>query len=597
MQETSQPAIADLPRTGSLVDHLAGNAAASPRMTTVRRKRSAGSWRDVTFDQLYDEVRQVAKGIAAAGVQPGDRVGIMSSNRYECTVADYAIWCCGAVAVPIFETSPAEQVEWILSDSGAVALFLGGAAQESVFHEVAAALPNVQRGWVFDADVLDDLAEAGEVVGDDDLDDRRATLGPDSIATIIYTPGTTGLPKGCTLTHGNLMHQVDSVVRALPGLFSPDSSALLVVPLAHVFGLVGQLGCIRSGATLGHSSDVQDIAGDLAGFQPSFLLTDPRVVEEIYNGARHKAHSEGRGRIFDMAATTAIDYSRAVDAGGPGTGLRVKHELFDRLVYGHLRAALGGRATHAVSAGAALGSMLGHFFRGIGMTVLEGYGLAETTGAATWNRPGAVRIGSVGQPIPGTSVRIANDGEVLLRGPQIFAGYWGNETATKEVLQADGWLHSGDIGELDADGFLRITGRKEELIVTASGKSVAPAVLEDRLRSSSLVSRCMVVGDGRPHLAALVTIDPEPFSAWLAARGRPADLAIAALVDDPDLLAEIQAAVDDANNAVSRTEAIKRFAVLSDNWTIDAGHLAPSMALRRSVVLADFCAEVEALYA
>ncbi len=595
MQEFTETAVVEAPTTGSLIDHLTDNVAEAPHAVALRRKR-LDRWDDITYKAFHEEVRGVAKGIAAAGVQPGDRVGIMSSTRYEWTLVDYALWYAGAVPVPIYETSSAEQVEWILSDSGAVGVFLEGPKHAAVFEEVRGSLPDVANAWVFDKDAIDLLVEAGSSVSDADLDQRRATLTPETVATIIYTSGTTGRPKGCTLTHRNFMFEVDAVVNGLPDLFQTGATTLLFLPLAHVFGRAIQLGCIRGRVTLGHTADVTNLLGDLAEFQPTFLLSVPRVFEKIFNSAQQKARAEGKGRIFDIAAATAIEYSQALDNGGPGLLLRIKHAVFDKLVYGKLRAAMGGNVTHAVSGGAALGARLGHFFRGIGVWVLEGYGLTETSAASTVNRPDKTKIGSVGRPLPGTSVRIAEDGEILLRGPQIFAGYWNNAAATDEVLEADGWFHSGDIGEIDDGGFLKITGRKKELIVTAGGKNVAPAVLEDRLRANFLVSQCMVVGDGKPFIAALVTIDPESFPTWLASTGKPDTATVAEMVDDADLQAEIQSAVDEANKAVSKAEAIKKFVILPVDWTEDGGQLTPSLKLKRNVVMSQWKDDVEALY-
>ncbi len=596
MKEFTEAGIVVPPMTGSLVDHLTESVLAAPQSVAIRRKGDDG-WQDVTYGAFHDQVRAVGKGIAAAGVQPGDRVAIMSSTRYEWTLVNYAIWYAGAVSVPIYETSSAEQVEWILSDSGAVAAFLEGPKHLAVYEEVGGSLPDVRDVWVFDKDAIDILIDGGRVISDADLDARRATLTPQSVATIVYTSGTTGRPKGCILLHGSLMFEIDDSVQGLPELFSPGSSTLLFLPLAHVFGLLIQLGCIRGGVTLGHSSDVKNLLADLADFQPTFLLAVPRVFEKVYNSAQQKSRAAGKGRIFELAASTAIDYSRSIEQGGPSLLLQLKHGLFERLVYGKLRAAMGGRVSYAVSGGAALGARLGHFYRGIGIQILEGYGLTETSGATTLNRIGSVKIGSVGRPLPGASVRIADDGEVLLKGPQVFAGYWNNEAATQEVFEDGGWFRSGDIGEIDSEGFLTITGRKKELIVTAGGKNVAPAVLEDRLRANFLVSQCMVVGDAKPFIAALVTIDAEAFPAWLEGRGLPADTDIAGLVADPDLLAEIQGAVDEANKAVSHAEAIKKFVILPVDWTEDGGQLTPSMKLKRSVVMAQWKDEVEALYA
>jgi long-chain acyl-CoA synthetase len=391
------------------------------------------------------------------------------------------------------------------------------------------------------------------------------------------------------------MTELGVAVPELHELFeADDASTLLFLPLAHVFARIIQVGAVKARVRLGHTSDVKHLTTDLGAFQPTFVLAVPRVFEKVFNTASQRATSEGRGGIFDRAADTAIAYSRALDKGRPSIALRTRHAVFSRLVYGKLRAALGGRCSFAISGGAPLGDRLGHFYRGIGFVVLEGYGLTETTAALTANRPDALKIGSVGQPLPGTEVRVADDGELLFRGGQVFAGYWGNDDATREVLERDGWFHTGDIGEIDDEGFVRITGRKKEILVTAGGKNVAPSVLEDRVRAHSLVSQCLVVGDGRPFIAALVTLDADALPAWCAAHDKTPDLAL--LVDDPDLRAEVQLAIDDANAAVSRAESIRKFVILPDDWTEEGGQLTPSLKLKRNVVVRELRAEISALF-
>ena len=594
--EFSVAAIVPPPTTGSLVDDIVDNAQTAPHRVALSVNRG-GAWVGVTSQQFLDQVKAVAKGIVASGVEPGQRVGIMSRTRYDWTVADYAIWYAGGTVVPIYETSSAEQVEWILGDSNAVGVFLESAKNKKVFDEVADRIPDCTRAWIFDDGALDTLATAGAGISDEELERRRATLNPESLATIIYTSGTTGRPKGCMLTHGNFMFEVSNIVAGMPQLFTVQgASTLLFLPLAHVFGRIIQLGCIHSGTRLGHAPDVKNLLGDLQSFQPTFLLAVPRVFEKVFNSAQQKATAEGKGNIFNTAAQTAIDYSKSLDTGGPGFGLKLKHKVFDRLVYGKLRTAMGGKIEWAVSGGAPLGDRLGHFFRGIGVTILEGYGLTETSAATTVNRPDAIRIGTVGQPFPGASVKVAADGELMLAGAQIFKGYWNNPTATAEAIEPDGWFHSGDIGEIDDQGFVKITGRKKELIVTAGGKNVAPAVLEDRLRANWLVSQCMVVGDAQPFIAALVTIDPESFPGWLKQTGKPESSTIESMITDPDLVAEIQKAVDEANKAVSNAEAIKKFTILPTDWTEEGGQLTPSMKLKRNVVMKEYASEVDALY-
>jgi long-chain acyl-CoA synthetase len=459
-------------------------------------------------------------------------------------------------------------------------------------------LPALKHLWRMDPG-LRDLTAGGATVSDQTVTERAGAVGAADLATIIYTSGTTGRPKGCELSHENLLADVrNAFMGPLATIHSvPDASTLLFLPLAHVFARIIEVGCLDAGVILGHCSDMDELLPDLASFQPTFVLAVPRVFEKVYNGAESRAIGEGRGKLFARAARIAVAYSEALDAPkGPGLPLRAEHALWDRLVYGKMRAALGGKAQFAISGGAALAERLGHFFRGAGITVLEGYGLTETTAAVSVNHPDRQKIGTVGLPIPGVALRIADDGEVLIKGKTIFPGYWHNEQATEETFAADGWFRSGDIGEIDDEGFLRITGRKKEMIVTAGGKNVAPAVLEDRLRVHALISQAMVVGDGRPYVAALITIDPEALGPWKERHGKPASATVADLRDDPDLLADIQAAVDDANKAVSRAESIRRFRVLDVDFTQDQGHLSAKLGIRRAVLAKEFANDIEALY-
>lgn len=540
-----------------------------------------GEWQDVTLGEFHRDVVAVAKGLVGAGVSPGDRVALLSKTRYEWTVADYAIWWIGAATVPIYETSSTAQIEWILSDSGAVAAIVESDAHLARVKEAEA--PDLRDVWVLDGEALDEIAARGAEMSDADVEARRAALTSDTLATLIYTSGTTGRPKGCELTHGNFRYELGAALPELPELFEREgASTLLFLPLAHVFARIIQVGAIRSGAKLGHTADVKDLVTHLGSYQPTFVLAVPRVFEKVFNTASSKAYADGKGKIFDRAAQTAIAYSKALDGGKPGLALRTRHALFDRLVYGRLRAALGGHAEWAISGGAPLGDRLAHFYRGIGVTVLEGYGLTETTAALCVNTPGEQRIGTVGRPLPGTDVRVGHDGELSFRGPQVFTGYWRNAEATAGALDADGWFATGDLGEVDDDGYVRITGRKKEIIVTAGGKNVAPAVLEDRVRANPYVSQCLAVGDGKPFVAALVTIDPEAWSGDL---------------DDPALKAEVQKAIDDANSQVSQAESIRKFVILSEDWTEDNGYLTPSFKVKRNAVLRDFHDTVEALFA
>jgi len=628
MREYSTPATVDIPPSAGLTDVVFERATRDPGAVVMRRKDAAadGGWRDVTARQFADDVTALAKGLMAAGIAAGDRVALMSRTRYEWTVVDYAIWSAGATTVPIYETSSAEQVEWILTDSDAHALIVEMPAHLATAGESLAAAPHVTRVWQIETppgpgdqgedsaglavpghpvpvEPMTALAEAGAGISDDEVHQRRQSRHTADLATIIYTSGTTGRPKGCELTHGNLLADVRNVVRGwLPAIFErPDAATLLFLPLAHSFARIIQVGAIEAGVVLGHTPSVATLLPDLASFRPTFILAVPRVFEKVYNGAEQQASaSPVKGRIFRAAARTAVAWSQASGTNaaapsGAGAPLRLRHALFDRLVYAKLRGAVGGRTRYAVSGGAPLGERLGHFFRGAGITVLEGYGLTESCAAATVNRPDHMKIGTVGQPLPGVSVKIADDGEIFLGGPAIFAGYWRNEAATAEVM-ADGWLRTGDIGELDEDGFLRVTGRKKELIVTAGGKNVAPAVLEDRIRAHPLVSQVLVVGDGRPYVACLITLDEESVEIWKAKFPQYQSATMAELSEAPELLAELQGAVDDANKAVSRAEAVRRFRVLPGDFTEQSGHLTPSLKVRRNVIMKDFAGEVEALY-
>jgi len=595
VQEHSTPKLVDLPAGVTLVDAVLDHASATPDHVMFTRKVD-GRWAPVTAKEFATEVSAVAAGLVASGVQVGDRVGLMSKTRYEWTLCDYAIWTAGAVTVPIYETSSAEQVQWNLGDSGAVAVVVESPAHEALYREVQDQLPDVKSVWQIDAGGLEELAAAGRDVPASELEARRAATDQESLATIIYTSGTTGRPKGCELTHHNLLAVGRSAGVVMPQVFNAQGSTLMFLPLAHVFGRFVQVACVETQARMGHTADIKNLLPDLAGFQPTFLLSVPRVFEKVYNSAKSKAHGDGKGKIFDAAEATAIAYSQALDKGRVSPVLKVKHGLFDKLVYGKLRAAMGGKVEYSFSGGAPLGSRLGHFFRGIGITIIEGYGLTETSAPATYSPPDKLKIGTVGRPGPGVAIRIADDGEILIKGENVFRGYWHNEGATKEVLESDGWFHSGDIGELDADGYLKITGRKKELIVTAGGKNVAPAVLEDRLRAHALVSQCMVVGDQRPFIACLVTLDAEALPAWAKANGKPEDLSAAQAAEDADVQAEIQKAVDEANKAVSKAEAIRKFTILPVDWTEEGGQMTPSLKLKRSVVMKEFASDVDALY-
>jgi len=531
------------------------------------------AWTDLSVQDFHRSVTGIAKGLMAQGVQPGDRIALRSRTRHEWTVVDYAIWWAGAVTVPLYETSTTEQVTWVVEDSGAhLAIVESGDGDLSI------------PAWTIessDAD-LDALAATGAAISDDELEARRSAVDAADIATIIYTSGTTGTPKGCPLTHANLRAEIDGAVARLPEIFgSEDAATLLFLPLAHVFARVIQIGAINAGVRLGLTSDVGQLPERLETFKPTFILTIPRVMERFFNLASQRAYADNRGGFFDRAVQTAITYSRALDRGKPGPALRTRHAVFDRTVYRKLREAFGGHVAWAIVGGAPLGERLAHFYRGIGLPVLEGYGLTETSAAVTVNTPEENRVGTVGRPLPGTQMRVDSGGELQVRGPQVFSGYWNNPSATEACLDEDGWFSTGDLGDIDDDGFVRILGRRKEILITAGGKIVAPAVLEDRIRAHPYISQCLVVGDGKPFVAALVTIDRSVWDGKLT---------------DPDLLAAIQSAVDSANAVVSQAEAVRKFLVLEEDWTQENGYLTPSLKVKRSAVLSDFHDTVEALF-
>jgi long-chain acyl-CoA synthetase len=594
MREYTVPAVTE-PASGNLSDPVWANASSHPD-TAVFSRRTGSTWTDVTAAEFAQQVSGVAKGLMAAGVKPGERVALLSPTRYEWTLIDYAIWSIGSVTVPIYETSSASQVQWILTDSEAVVAVVENATHGAVVESARAEAPTLQEVWQIEAGAVDQLTALGKEISDAEFDKRRSAVTADDLATLIYTSGTTGRPKGCKISHGNFLDELGPAVKILDDLFdTTGASTLLFLPLAHVFARIIQVGCVMKMVKVGHSADVKNLVEDLGAFKPTFILSVPRVFEKVFNSASQKAHSDGKGKIFDAAADTAIAYSQAQDKGGASFGLKAKHMLFDRLVYGKLRAVLGGQVQYAVSGGAPLGDRLGHFFRGIGVPVLEGYGLTETTAAVAVNLPDDIRIGTVGRPLPGVTVAVADDGELLFKGGQVMQGYWKNDEATAAAIDADGWFHTGDLGEFDVDGFIKITGRKKEILVTAGGKNVSPAQLEDQIRLHPLVSQCMVVGDGKPFIAALITIDPENIVPWATERGKPTDPA--ALTQDADLIAELQQAIDEANTTVSHAEAIKKFSILPIDWTQESGELSLKLSLRRHIVMEKHGADVEALYA
>ncbi|GAA1986129.1 AMP-dependent synthetase/ligase [Nocardiopsis rhodophaea] len=597
MREYSRPVKVEISSQARLPDTVFARATNEPASVALRVQES-GQWRDVTCQEFRDDVAAIAKALIAAGIEHGDRVGLMSRTRYEWTTIDYAIWSAGAVTVPIYETSSAEQVEWILGDSGAKAVFVEGEEHVERVKSVQTNLADLAHTWKIDDGGLADLVASGSEVEDDVVEQRRTAGGVDELATLIYTSGTTGRPKGCELTHRNLLFTIMNVIEGpLEEVFTLEGrSTLLFLPLAHSFARLIQIGCVESKTVLGHFPTTGPELIDTFGvFKPTFLLAVPRVFEKVYNKAEQKAAAEGKGKIFAVAAATAIDYSKALDAGRVPLGLKLKHALFAKLVYGKLLDRLGGQARYAVSGGSALGERLGHFFRGVGLTIIEGYGLTETSAPTAVNSPSKNKIGTVGPPFPGVTIKIDDDGEVLCKGDHVMRGYWNNEKATAEAFDKDGFYRTGDLGALDDDGYLSITGRKKEIIVTAGGKNVAPAVIEDRIRGHAIVSQCLVIGDNRNFVSALITIDPEAFEFWKQQNDRTGE--IADLVDDPALVATVQEAVDDANQAVSRAESVRRFKILPEDFSEEGGQMTASLKVKRHVVTKQYEKEIEEIYA
>lgn len=597
MREFSVPPLVVVPPETNITDLVLRQAAKPSNPALFSRLDSAGAWRDVSATDFLADVQALAKGLMASGVGAGDRVGIMSRTRYEWALIDFAIWFAGAVSVPIYETSSPSQVAWNLGDSGAVAAFGEAAHHEDIIRQAATSenLTALLHVWQLEGSGLDAVREAGRDVSDADLEARRSTAQLSDVATLIYTSGTTGRPKGCELTHGNFVELSDNALALLGDVVNEQAKTIMFLPLAHVFARFISVLAVAAGATVAHTPDIKNLLADLQSYQPTFILAVPRVFEKVYNSALTKAEDGGKGAIFHKATETAIAFSKARQAGHVGLGLKLKHTVFDKLVYGKLRAAMGGNVAHAVSGGGPLGERLGHFFQGIGLQILEGYGLTETTAPISVNTPALIKIGSVGKPLPGNSVKIAEDGEILAKGVCVMRGYYQREDLMADTF-ADDWFRTGDIGRLDENGFLWITGRKKEIIVTAGGKNVVPALLEDQIRADALVSQVLVVGDNRPFIGALVTLDQEALPGWLQRHGLPATTTLDEAVESPVVKAAVQDLITQANASVSQAEAIKSFRIVASDFTEASGHLTPSMKVKRAQVMKDFETVIEEMY-
>ena len=595
MDHYDMPALVPADPEANATDLLVDRVKATPDLALFSLPTHDGGWSDVTAKEFYDQVRALAKGFVAAGIEPGDKIGLMCKTRYEWTLVDFAIWFAGAVMVPIYETSSPSQLQWNLGDSGTVAMITETPDHFSRFDEARADLPLIKDVWKIDTGDLDKLAASGKDVPDEEIERRRNLAKGSDLATLIYTAGTTGRPKGCMLTHSNFVELTRNAHKAIPEVVNTESSTLLFITLAHIFARFISVLAIVGGVKVGHQPDTKQLLPAMGSFRPTFLLAVPRVFEKVYNSSEQKAEGGGKGKIFRKASAVAVAHSRALDAGKVPFGLKIQFALFDRLVLSKIRAALGGRVKYAVSGSAPLGLFLGHFYRSLGLTILEGYGLTETTAPITVNVPSNFKIGKVGPPLPGCSVRLAADGEIEAKGVNIFDGYWNNEQATKDSFDGE-WFMTGDIGTIDEDGYLEITGRKKEMIVTAGGKNVAPATLEDPIRANPIIGQIVVVGDKRPFIGALISLDEEMLPVWLNNNGEDASMSIEQASKNPKVLAEIQSAIDRANSKVSRAESVRKFVILPHDLTEESGHLTPKLSIKRHVILKDFADTIDALY-
>ncbi|MGP5072627.1 AMP-dependent synthetase/ligase [Arthrobacter rhombi] len=597
MREFSVPPLVVSPATSNTTDFVLEKANGTNPML-FSRPDGHGGWIDVSAREFRDDASALAKGLIASGLEKGSRVGIMSRTRYEWTLVDFAIWFAGCISVPVYETSSPSQVAWILGDCGAAAAIVESPNHENVIRQasIQEQLEDIDHIWQMEGDGLDVLRTAGADISDEELEARRSSMGLETVATIIYTSGTTGRPKGCELTHLNFVELSRNAQAALPECVHEGSSTIMFLPLAHVFARFISVLAVAGGAKVAHTPDIKNLLPDLQGFKPTFILAVPRVFEKVYNSSMLKAEdaSNVKAKIFHAAAKTAVQYSRAHGEGSVPLALKLRHGLFDKLVFSKIREAMGGRIQYAVSGGGPLGERLGHFFNGAGLMILEGYGLTETTAPITVNTPSKLKIGTVGKPLPGNAVKIADDGEILTQGVCLMAGYHNRPHLRAEAFDGD-WFRTGDIGELDEDGFLKITGRKKEILVTASGKNVVPGLLEDQIRADALVSQALVVGDNRPFISALVTLDEEALPGWLS-RHQLGSLTVAQASEHPKVRQNVQAVIEKANQTVSHAEAIKAFRIVPTDFSEASGHLTPSLKVKRGQVLKDFEMIVEEIY-
>ncbi|MEV6069521.1 long-chain fatty acid--CoA ligase [Nocardia sp. NPDC052001] len=596
MREFEVPATYTIPESANMSDGAFRHAEKTPDLVVFNTPDGKGGWNDVTAVEFAKAVTGVAKGLVASGIELGDRVAIMAATSYEWVVLDFAIWAAGGCTVAIFDSSSAEQIRWILSDSATKAIVVQNEKQRATIAEIEGGLGDLREVLQIESDAIAELTTRGAELDDSVVHERRAQVKAASPATLIYTSGTTGRPKGVMLSHANLYAESAADRSAMSEFLRPGQKSLLFLPLAHVFARAVALAAFDAGVTVAHSSDWSTLVDQFGAYQPNFILSVPRVFEKVFNGAKQKAHDGGKGKIFDYATEVAIDYSKSLETGGPGLVLKLKHTVLDKLVFAKLREAMGGQCGSAVSGGGPLGARLGHYFRGAGVTIYEGYGLTESTAAVSVNTPKNIKVGTVGQPLPGHGAKVAEDGELLIRGPVVFSGYWNNPDASADAFDADGWFKTGDLGAIDEKGFISIVGRKKEILVTAGGKNVSPAMLEDSLRQHPLISQVMVVGDGQPFIGALITLDQETLPKWRERNNIPPETTIEHLIENPALVAEINEAVAATNKLVSHAEAIKKIRILPVDWTQEGGELTPKLSLKRNVVMKEYAKDVEAIY-
>ena len=595
MKETFTPPAVEADPNANATHLLADRVAATPNLAIFALPTADGGWSDVTAKEFQDQVIALAKGLVDAGIQPGDKIAFMAKTSYEWSLVDFAIWYAGAIMVPIYETSSPAQLLWNLTDSGAIAIITETPDHFARFDEIRSEAPAVTKVWQLGLGDIDKLSTAGVKVEDAEIERRRNLANASDIATLIYTSGSTGRPKGVMLTHANFVETTRNAAVVMKEVVNPDSSTLLFITTAHIFARFISVLSIHGGVKVGHQPDTKLLLPSLASFRPTFLLAVPRVFEKVYNSSEQKAEAGGKGKIFRKAADVAIAHSKALDAGSVPLGLKLQFALFDRLVLSKIRTAMGGRVVYAVSGSAPLGPRLGHFYRSLGLRILEGYGLTETTAPATVNLTTKFKIGTTGPALPGVGLKIADDGEIWVKGVNVFAGYWNNDKATKETMEGE-WFKTGDIGTIDEDGYLQITGRKKELIVTAGGKNVSPAALEDPIRANPIIGQVIVVGDQKPFISALITLDPEMLPAWLKNNGEEGELTLAEASVNPKVIAEVQRAVDAANSRVSRAESIRKFQILATDLTEASGHLTPKMSIKRNIIIEDFADVIQGIY-